>query len=312
MYSAVENFKSKIELDPPRLVKFLESRKSEFLTNIYELARNVEFVLNNEIPKTFPKYTMHDINHSIRVMENMFSLIPNIEEHDELDITILIYSALLHDIGMAVTDAEKIQIKSNTYPYSDIVFEALLEKFCGNETEAMQEYIRKIHAIRSAEIVRKQYSNYFTIPSYPSSNIMEEVALICVAHTEDIGFLKQNLKSYDEKGKYKINPYFCGILLRLGDISDFNSNRTPRKLYELINPENKSDEEWKSHFIIENSEIIKKDDANSQSYIAFYGRCSDPKIHRNVLGYFDWVNNEIYNANLITSTMNNRYKVSVK
>ncbi|WP_240417863.1 HD domain-containing protein [Paenibacillus periandrae] len=312
MYNSVHNDKSKLELDPPKLIQFLEGRKSEFLPNIYMLSREIEFVLSNEIPKTFPKYTLHDINHSIRIMENMYELICDIELHNDLDITILIYSALLHDIGMSVTDEEKVQIKSNKYLHSDIVFDALLEKMDGNEIEAMQEYIRKIHAKRSAVLIKNEYSHYFSIPSYPSSNIVDEVATICKAHTEDISYLKQNLKSDDEKGKYKINPYFCGILLRLADICDFNSQRTPRKLYELINPENKSDEEWRSHFIIENSQIIKKDSTGTQNYIAFFGRCDDAKIHRNVLGYFNWVNSEIYSANLITSTMLDRYKLNIR
>ena len=92
--------------------------------------------------------------------------------------------------------------------------------------------------------------------------------MICEAHTEDFYFIKNKLKSYDEKGRYIINPQYCAVLLRLADICDCSSQRTPPSLYMLIAPKGISDQEWRGHFSIENSQIIKTDLKTSQKFIA--------------------------------------------
>ena len=110
-------------------------------------------------------YTLHDINHSIRIMENMYNLIQNIEEHDELDIVLMIYSALLHDMGVLSSDEEKDQIREGLYIHSDINYQAVLNKYNNNDSESMQDYIRRIHAKRSAIHLTTYYKQYMSIPS---------------------------------------------------------------------------------------------------------------------------------------------------
>lgn len=303
--------RSKLEINPPRLLKYLIDKNSEFVTNIQMVSKTVELYLNR-IPIIFPNYTLHDINHSIRIMEYMFDLIEDISKISELDICLLIYSALLHDIGMTATNEEINLIKEDIYPHSEIRYSALLKKFNNEEYIALQEYLRRIHAFRSSEFIKEHLKEYMILKSQPSLNFYEDLCLICQSHTENYQWVKTKLKYYNEKGRYRYNNQFCCILLRLADILDIDSSRTPPALYSLIKPTGISNDEWKQHFIIHNKYKIKSDGSNKQKYIALYGECSDANIHRKILKYIEWINDEIYNSNIITSKMEREYQLSLK
>lgn len=312
MLQKAADFKSKLELNPPRLLKHLLDKKSEFTNNILNVSRVVEPVLGEGIHQLFKNYTLHNIEHSIRIMESMYELIQDIKKISDLDITLLIYSALLHDSGMFVSQEDALKIKNGEYLFSEIKYQAVLNKFNGDHEQAMQDFIRIIHAKRSADFVRNHLEHYMILPSQPASNFSEEVALICQSHTEDSSWIRTNLKQHGEKGEYSFNPQFCAVLLRMSDIMDIDSQRTPPKLFELIKPIGNSDEEWRQHFVIENKDKIKTEDKTGQKSIVLYGVCSDPSIHRKILGYIDWINNEIQSVNSITSQMHDKYRLQIK
>lgn len=313
----VDDGKSTLETNPPRLLQYLKEKESEFVGNILNVARIVEPILNR-IAVTFPNYTLHDIKHSMRIMEYMYSFINDIEKHSELEIAILIYSALLHDIGMYATDEEIEKIKNDKYDLSDIKYSAMLKKHKGNLNHAIQEFIRRIHSeratifIKSLIIKEKYLADYFILPSQPATNFIEDLCLICTSHTKDFSWLERKLKSSNEKGTYTYNLLFCSLLLRLADILDIDSYRTPPALYDLINPEGLSNEEWQQHFIIHNKDKIKRNEKNHQKNIVLLGECSEANIHRKLLKYINWINEEIKNANRITETMSEKYQLQIK
>lgn len=286
-----KDYKSKLESEPPRLLQYLINKQSEFVPNIIEVSRIIEPVLNR-ISITFPNYTLHDINHSIRIMEYMFDFMVNTDVFSDLEITILIYVALLHDIGMHVNEQERKAIKLDLYEGVDYKYSAILNKY-KDEVDALQEFIRKIHARRSSEFVLNKLSKFLVIPSQQAISFSEDVARICECHTQNVIWLKDNLETQNEKGIYPYNSLFCGILLRLSDIMDIDSNRTPPFLFDLIRPEGISLEEWKQHFVINNRFKIKNDESLKRKSIVLYGTCKDPNIHRKILKYFKWINDEI-------------------
>ncbi|WP_254639532.1 ATP-binding protein [Cohnella sp. GbtcB17] len=303
--------KSKFELNPPSLFKYLEEKKSEFVNRILEVARLAEKMLSL-IPSTFKEYTLHDIDHSIRMIDYMFQLMPNIEELSELEITILIYSALLHDIGMYCSDDERNRITNNDYSYSELHFSSILHKYGGDETEAIKYFVRVNHAKRSAIYIKNELVNLMNVPSHETSYFADDVALICESHNEGIEWVYENLQTYMEKGKYSFNPQFCAILLRLADILDFDGQRTPPVLYHLINPKGFSMGEWQKHFVIDNKDKVKHDEHLKIKKITLTGQCSDVEIHRKVLDYIGWMNKEIKNANLFTEVWKEKYLLHFK
>ncbi|WP_299515698.1 ATP-binding protein [uncultured Rummeliibacillus sp.] len=297
-------------IDETILMKELKNKDTRFHSVILKIYEEVESLLNSRIAQVFPTYTQHDVGHSVRIIKHIEKIIPNIDDLNSLEITIITLSALLHDVGMAASDEEIKKIKQGETIYNNIDYKSLLEISNFNEIEATQEYIRKVHAERSANFIKENLKDKLVIPGMPNKSFSEILALICKSHTEDIMWVKNNLDKEYVIGKYKLIPQFYAVLLRLGDILDFDGTRTPRRLYNAINPTGYSKEEWEQHFDIDNTEKVFEDSKGKKS-IQFYGKCSEPKIHRKVLSYLDWVNQEIINAIELTKDFDEFHRLEL-
>ncbi|MCR8847789.1 ATP-binding protein [Rossellomorea sp. SC111] len=297
-----------LALDSVQIISLLKERNTDFYNGLIKVYRKVEPLLNTRISQVFPSYTLHDINHSLRIMDYMGKLVPDLNRLNDFELALLAFSALLHDIGMAATDKEVKGIKNGELSYSEIEYDAVLKKFNGDEEQAIQDYIRRVHAFRSAEFVKRFLKDDLIIPNMFNTTFEDQIALICQSHTEDISWIKQNLDTYGQKGEYTYNPQFCSIILRLADILDFDSQRTPPSLFESIRPQGISKAEWVQHFSIENTEKIKHVE-NDFKVIELHGRCSNPFIHRKILSYINWINAEINNANDLTQGFSKKYRL---
>lgn len=300
--------KQELSIDSVEIVAILKKRNTEFYNGLIRVFRKVEPLLNVRISQVFPNYTLHNTDHSIRIMDYMGKLVPDLYSLNDFELVLLAYSALLHDIGMAATDEEITKMKNEEFKYDEIEYKAVLKKFSGDDVLAIQEYIRKVHALRSAEYVRNILKEDLIIPNMINTTFEDQVALICQSHTEDISWIKHNLDTYGQKGEYTYNSMFCSIILRLADILDFDSQRTPPTLFESIRPQGISTAEWVQHFSIENIEKIKHIE-NDYKVIELHGRCSNPFIHRKILGYINWINEEINNANDLTQGFSKKYRL---
>uniref|UniRef100_UPI003F4925A3 HD domain-containing protein n=1 Tax=Niallia taxi TaxID=2499688 RepID=UPI003F4925A3 len=292
------------------LMNELANRKSRYHDIVLSVYEEVESLLNSRIAQVFPTYTQHDIGHSVRIIGHIEKVIPDVKKLNDLELSLLLLSALLHDIGMAASDEEIKNIREGHTVYNNINYSALLNQFNGNEIEATQEYIRKVHAERSAVFIEENLKEKLVIPGMPTKSFAHILALICKAHTQDIIWVKNNIDKEYIIGDYNIFPQFYAIVLRLGDILDFDSLRTPHRLYNAISPSGFSKEEWQQHFIVDNTNKIYVDSKGKKS-IQFYGQCSNPKIHRKVLSYIDWINDELLNAIEMTKDFNENHKIDL-
>lgn len=82
----------------------------------------------------------------------MFEICDNPYKLSDLELTILIYVALLHDTGMVVTEEEIEQIKKDIGNITRRKYSLVLEKY-NDETIALQECIRPIHGKRSFDYI---------------------------------------------------------------------------------------------------------------------------------------------------------------
>jgi molecular chaperone HtpG len=83
-------------------------------TTVVNVSKQVEPILGR-IPVLFKEYTLHDISHSDNVIKNMGNFIPK-EVKDNLnalEVYLLLLSAYLHDVGMAVKEEEITEIKKS-------------------------------------------------------------------------------------------------------------------------------------------------------------------------------------------------------
>ncbi|WP_319589919.1 ATP-binding protein [uncultured Draconibacterium sp.] len=301
-----------LHLDDLELVKYLKKNDSEFVSLIDEINTKVKDLLNSGIPKIFSSYTLHDIEHSYRIIKYMSDIITDISKLNELEITILILVGLLHDVGMAVSSEDLELIKSDKYPYFSVKYSATKKFVGGDENLALQEYIRMYHAQMSGIYIEKNLKDKLKISENSTLSFMDDVIKICRSHTESNEWIKQNLKPYTVLGDYEYNSLFISHLLRLGDILDIDEKRTPLSLYKLILPQGKSEEEWDKHFIIQNYEKIEINPKSKLKQIAFHGHCTDAHIHRKLLEFFDWVNEELLNALATTNNMQEQYRLNLE
>ena len=303
------NIDCDLHIDDLVLIKHLKSINSSFLPKIKEVYLEIKDVLNTRIPQIFPQYTLHDTGHSFRVMEYMSKLIADISLLNELEIVLLVYSALLHDVGMALSKEDIELIENDNFPGCNVKFSAMKKLKKNNHKIALQEYIRRIHGELSGKLIRESLQKYFILPKLTMLDFTDELALICESHTKDYDWIKSHLKVNEVRGDYSFNSQYIAIILRLADILDIDSNRTPYRLFQLISPEGISENEWKQHFVISNNEKIKVNEQTKQKTIVFHGKVSDASIHRKLLVYISWIEKEIISATSLVNGMPSQYNL---
>lgn len=284
----------------------------------------------NSISKSFSNYTMHDMNHGLRVASYMEQLAfginedfkDRISEFNPFEIALMLLSSILHDIGMTIREEDKEQIKtSDTIKYTkSLTYQGVL-KVCGNnEEEAIKEIIRRTHAARIEEFINYEFGGmnktkiYDKLAIEGKYNYSTDIVNICRAHGEDYSYLRE-MRSTAAKGNYSYNPQYIAVLLRIADYLDIDQQRTPMLWYSSMGINGFSKEEWEKHFIIQNTTKLKTY-IDNKLQIFFDGRSSNAKIHRKYLAYIDKLKCELENAdNLLntTSTMDKyKFRISTK
>lgn len=278
-------------LEETKLYQELQKRKSKYMNKVDEVYK-IAFSILPKINRVFANYTGHGIEHSINVMHYMYDLIIDISSISGLEITCLIYVALLHDIGMVVNEDEIEAIKKDKLSYYGRKYSVIYKKH-QKENIALQECIRPIHGERSSNYIMKMKKDLFIVPGATNCNFQGELAKICQAHTMNQEWILQNLNQSYVKGEDLLNAQYVAMLLRIADYLDIDEKRAPIELYNLISPIGFGDEEWRQHYIVENTQKIVKDNDSGNSTIIIYGQCNDSKIYRKFLRYLSYLSEEL-------------------
>ena len=115
----------------------------------------------NGISGHYNNFTMHDMNHGLRVASYMEQLAFGIDDKQEerlnqftaLELALLILSAILHDIGMFIRPEDEKEIKENKIKYSDTLTYAGVFQVKNDEKETIKEIVRLTHASRISEFI---------------------------------------------------------------------------------------------------------------------------------------------------------------
>lgn len=288
-----------------------KNEKSPYLEKIDELFDRA----SNFLPKinyVFPNYTEHGVVHSLNVADYMVAICDQPEQLSELELTILIYAALLHDTGMIVSDDEMRKIETDSGNITTRKYSIVFEKYKDRMT-ALQECIRPVHGQRSKSYIMGMDVNLFILPGYTNISFQENVANICAAHNEDFEWIVNNLQMDQKKGSWVINSQYIAILLRIADCLDIDEKRAPYYLYKYFSPKDYGDAEWCKHFVIENKEKVEIDKNTGRKGIVLYGESDNPNIHRKLLKYFDAINDELQKAVDHSETFRDRkYLLSIE
>lgn len=281
-----------IEIHNTKIYTILKERDSEFLGAIDAIIPIVTQRLEVQVPKLFPEYTLHNIQHSIRVIEYIHDIVFEINNFNDFELALMFLTALLHDIGMALGEAEIDSIKSNQlFLDKNIKYDSFV-KLYGDKAE--QEIVRRYHADISSKLISgDNYSHYFILSEPHGVSYLEDIQLLCESHTKDYIWMTDSLSTHNIKGEYDYNIRFIAHLIRIADLLDIDQSRTPYELYKLINPKGTSDKEWRQHFIVTNTKKIELNKKSGNKDIVFYGKSNEIKIHRKLMSYINWINDEL-------------------
>jgi len=280
------------------IFKLLKSKSSdELYLNIVEISRWSLELLPLTI-NTFKKYTIHHSQHQYNILTIFEKILKDkLNKLTDLELCLLILSALLHDIGMVFTDEEKQNILQsrefelflNSNPAAKISFiksnrelnENLLIWFC-----------RTIHAKRVDGFLIKINDRL----KYNGFSIRKELKLICESHNWPTKSL------YSEEFKtnflYAADLRFCAILLRISDILDFDYTRSPRSIFDIISFDKNnefdavSELEWLKH--ISSNGFTFGDDT-----LYFSSRPEHPNVENAIRKFLHIIEDELIHCNLL-------------
>jgi len=296
-----------------------DSKLASQVEEVYELTESTI----NGISGCHNNYTMHDMNHGLRVAAYMECICFGIDEQFEdniikynaFELALLILSAILHDIGMFIREEDRTEIKRNIIKYTtSLTFQGVMKVVNNNEEEAIKEIVRITHAQRIREFVDIEL-NGKTISSIlmldNKYNYIDDIIQICVAHGENHDHLK-DMRTNLTKGSYSYNLQFLAASLRIADYIDLDKQRTPIMWYRTMRIEGFSEEEWEKHFIIHNEKKFRCY-IDNKIQIFFDGVSSSAKIHRKYLKYIDGLRIELENTDELLNTQNalEKYKFRV-
>ncbi len=276
-----------IELKKNRLfsrLKELEKENPVISLNIENYLYPVTNEILSRIAQHMPEYTMHDIKHCINILNIIADILPVNVELNIVELQILIYAVFLHDIGMVVNSDEVDNLK-NSEDFTKIT------KEFDNQTsddEILTELIRRTHVQRSLDyinIFQEGFAQYKIDFTFNSIDISQYIKNIIESHELPV-------EALENKGKYPIdtlidgytvNIQFLAILLRLGDILDFDITRAPHFLYNHINLKNEiSISEWQKHQAIQGRTYKPEE-------IKFVAKPYSIQIHRKIEDFIRWI-----------------------
>ena len=262
----------------------------------------------------YNNYTMHNTGHSLRVANYMGELAcgiddefdENIKKYNAFEVTLMILSAVLHDIGMFIRPEDRDRILKNDIPYTNsLTFDGVMSVVNNNQEEAIKEIVRITHAYRINEYINYEFGEK-TIAGIlrleDKYGYADDVVEICIGHGEDYDYLKK-LRNQCTKGQYTYNLQFISVLLRVADYLDLDSQRTPILWYKMMRIDGFSKEEWEKHFVVHNERKLKKYIGNDLQ-IFFEGKSSNAKIHRKYLAYVDAIRSELEQADALLNQKN--------
>lgn len=294
-----------------RVKRLEEEKNSNNATPMYssivnDLEKTTTDLLET-VCKFMPEYTKHNIEHSFNVLKIIEKILPDYNILNYAETILIIYAAVLHDIGM-VASRDEIELIKESDEYKSLLAEY---QYNVQDEEVITEFIRRNHVKRSMDFVDKVkkktdiYKIKFDIDDVDFSYLLKD---IINSHGVDINEL------YDEDkypceillGEEYVNIKFLCVLLRLADILDFDKTRTPKYLYEHIGIKNEvSLGEWKKHLSVEGHYIGK-------DKIEFRTRCTDAVTERIVRKFLDYIEKELSDDIKLLEKSNSQKRLELK
>lgn len=195
------------------------------------------------------------------------------------------------DLAERIRDYEEFR---NGYSYQLKENLENVSEFLNYSELLRSEYIRITHHTRIEKyILNLKRRLEKIIGPTKAERFVVDLSLICRSHGEDFLFV-QKLKCNSElyENDYA-NLQYISILLRLGDVIHFSSDRAP---FSLFSEKKITDPVSLKHWIAKFQDLkydIKT--INGKKVITFFAYCTTPEIYYFIQDYIDWIDQELNN-----------------
>lgn len=270
-----------------------DAERSQWVKEVYEAAANYL----PDVRQTFENYTLHDATHILNVLDAMSGLLGNqILKLTVGEIELLILAACMHDLGMVYTEEERRQCYEDETACRKFLREYRPE-LMGYPAKDWSEdirkwYLRTLHPFRLHKVLQNEaWRELFD--RCPLNTVPKRCMIaVCQAHGENPAGLLNNA-DLNFLAANDADPLFCALLLRLGDLLDFDGTRAPQILYGYVKCNEESRAEWDKH---QASAGFWYPDAPSINELPYKARCTNPGVEHAIRDFLDWVDEELGNC----------------
>lgn len=265
--------------------------------------KHIEHVLPllERITVAFPSYTLHNAQHQHNILRLTGDILgPHLEDLRGLETAIIILSAVYHDIGM-VYKKDDLDLVAQEPEFEEFLSLNTAAKLQYEENgkqandSLINWYCRWMHAKRIWPFLQEaDQKNAFVWNTVP---FKIELGNVCESHNSPIEYIK----NYDDKFSTNFigqcDLKFCALLLRLGDIIDFDDTRTPLSMYEYLGLDKSkksddkiSDEEWRKHMSAKGF-TVERD--HGRTRLRFIAVPEHPKVEVGIRNFLKIIETEL-------------------
>ncbi len=273
-----------------------------------------------QFPYFHPQFTLHDERHLVRVAELMSLILGgDVKSLNAIEVALLLLSAYYHDQGMVpeadewkrIQDSSEFKVSLDRWEienpnlsiirqqlddtrFSDKMKESLSSKLQQHLDAHRTDFLRVTHGERAEQLVNRLFGRDDRL-AVCGVNLAQTLGRLCASHISPASRMTdENSFRVDQAiGIYTINLRFLAVILRLGDILDFDRDRTPEALLRTINIASPiSLIEWVKHRSVEGWEISPK-------RIRFTLACEHPAYQKAAYEFMDAINVELREAHRI-------------
>jgi hypothetical protein len=259
--------------------------------------------LLSRVPMTFKQYTEHDLGHSVNLIRLMGEFIPEATRTklSDIEVAVLMLSAILHDFGMYVEPEEKENfLASDQYkaflaasPERQHAIESSVRPAVVRAIEdaALADYFRKHHPKRAATNIDRFFARKLIFDGF---DLAPDVKRICESHGWPVfesheanpdHTIARGLKTRAPVNGVPFNQQYIACCLRLADIMDFDRSRTPVSILRTIT-DDRSQAEWQKHMQIRGWVI-------GERVVEYHASCRHPEHYVAVMEFLDAIDDEL-------------------
>ncbi|MDQ3743963.1 MAG: ATP-binding protein, partial [Acidobacteriota bacterium] len=304
------------------LFETLQTREDETRTG-HEISERVRAVVGHvaplleRVPEKMPEFTLHDPNHGAKVVALMAQFLPadTLARLNVVELSILIYAAYLHDLGMTCSTDEREEAVRGDAEFArqlaadetrSLRLQRLKEEgdhraATAVEDQVFTEYLRRTHVRRSARFIEETLSGEEESAlaiSWQGTPYSRWVRTVCDSHELPVSRLRDT-KTWPRDAlvrNLRVNVQYLSLVLRLADILDLDPERTPKVLLDFINPKDPTSvREWHKHRSVIGWEITPE-------RIRFEAECTHPVYERALREFLDWIEVERQDSVLLASS----------